>query len=152
MGRFCGCKVRTARLLKEAAEEMRELSQLEHEMWTVELSHMSTRLRVWISQQQGFEKRICDYPLSTLFCNERGPDGGRRQWLDLSQVRCSHSPNVWWEVGEYVINHSCIAGSVSHELTNKILFGEVKMEVNIVEGKNMWIETRKEMIRDYKTK
>ena len=51
-----------------------------------------------------------------------------------------------------MINHSCIAGSVSHELTNKILFGEVKMEVNIVEGKNMWIETRKEMIRDYKTK
>ena len=41
---------------------------------------------------------------------------------------------------------------MSHELTNKILFGAVKMEVNIVEGKNMWIETRKEMIRDYKTK
>ena len=94
MERFCGCKVRTARLLKEAAEEMRELSQLEHEMWTVELSHMSTRLRCQGSPHQGFEEDIFAQPFTTLFCNERGPDGGRRQWLDLSQVRCSHSPNV----------------------------------------------------------
>ena len=95
MERFCGGKVRTARLLKEAAEEMRELSQLEHEMWTGESTHMSTILRCQGSPHQSFEEQIFAQPfISTLFCNELGPDGGRRRLLDLSQAQCSHSPNV----------------------------------------------------------
>ena len=37
---------------------MRELSQLEHEMWTGELSHMSTRLRCQGSPHQSFEEQF----------------------------------------------------------------------------------------------